>query len=74
MRSPTSVKYVQQVIGHLVALSRLISCAGDKGLKKKIDGTKGLCEELPHEILCSCHTMSQSNTKKTPSSMVYGED
>ncbi|MCI51001.1 hypothetical protein A2U01_0072245, partial [Trifolium medium] len=30
MRSPTSVKEVQQLIGRIAALSRFLSCAGEK--------------------------------------------
>jgi len=31
MRSPISVKEVQQLIGHMAALSRFVSAGGDKG-------------------------------------------
>ena len=31
MRSPISVKEVQQLIGRMVALSRFVSAGGDKG-------------------------------------------
>ena len=32
MRSPASVKEVQQLTGQMVALSRFVSAGGDKGL------------------------------------------
>lgn len=45
-----------------------------KGLKKKLEDTKGLWAELFHEILWSCHTIPHSTTRKTPFTMVYGAD
>lgn len=45
-----------------------------KGLKKKLDVSKGLWVELFHEILWSYRTTPHSTTKENPFAMVYGED
>lgn len=45
-----------------------------KGLKKSLDDTKGLWEELLHEILWLYHTIMHTTTRENPFAMVYGAD
>lgn len=42
-----------------------------KGIKKKLDGAKGLWVELLHEILWSYHTKPHKTTKDIHFNMVY---
>ena len=45
-----------------------------KGIKKKLDGTKGLWVELLNEILWSYYIIPYSTAKDTTFTMVHGVD
>jgi hypothetical protein len=57
MRSPSSIKEVQQLTGRLAALSRFLSCAGDKAFsffasirkKEKFEWTSE-CEDVFQQV------------------------
>lgn len=45
-----------------------------KGIKYKIDDTKGFWDDLLHEISWAYHTTPHTTTKETPYFMVYRAD
>jgi len=45
-----------------------------RGLKRELEKAKGTWAEEVPRIVCAYHTTSQSTTKETPFSLIYGLD